>query len=102
METAELVEALGQKARESRRQSRSFDAAAAALLEPPKSCGRHVNPKRELYEAIKQSGLTYTQIAQKCGCSYRLVSWVARGLKERPALETHIREALTAHAEGSS
>jgi hypothetical protein len=102
METTELREALQQKARECRQQARRFDAAAAALLEPQKSQGRPANAKRELYEAIKQSGLTYTQIAAEVGVSYRYVSWVARGLKERPALETRVRECLAAHAGGAS
>ena len=102
METAELVEALRQKEREAKLQARRFHAAAAALLEPQKSQGRPVNPNRELYEAIKDSGLTYAQIAQKCDCSYRYVSWVARAKINRPKIEARIREVLAAHAASSS
>ena len=102
METTELVDTLRQKARECRQQARRFDAALTALLEPQKSQGRPINPKRELYEAIKQSGLTYAQIAQKCDCSYRYVSWVARGVKSRPVLEARIRECLASHAAGTA
>jgi hypothetical protein len=103
METTELIEALQQKARESRQQARRFDAAAAALLEPQKTQGRPVNPKRELFDAVKKSGLTYKEIASKVvpPVSYRYISWVVRGTLERPALETCIREVLAAHAAGS-
>jgi hypothetical protein len=99
--TAELVEMLRQKSRELRQSARRCDAAVAALLEPQKAQGRPVSPKRELYEAIKQSGRTYAQIAGEVGVSYRYISYVARGLKERPALEARIRECLAAHAEGA-
>ena|ERR1700729_689684 len=92
----ELIEALQKKARECRQQARRFDAAVAALTEPKKTQGRPVNPKRDLLDAIKRSGLQYKQIAEQVGCSYRYVSWIARGVKERPALEARIREVLAA------
>jgi predicted RecB family nuclease len=100
MDTPQLIAALQQKAREARQQARRFDAAAAALLEPQKPQGRPVNPKRELLDALKKSGLTYAQIAAKVGVSYRYVSWVARGIKERPAVEARIRAVLATHAKG--
>jgi hypothetical protein len=104
METADLINALRQKSREARQQSRRFEAAAAALLEPQKTQGRPVNPKRELFDAVKKSGLTYKEIASKVvpPVSYRYISWTVRGTIERPALEACIREVLAAHAEGSS
>jgi hypothetical protein len=101
--TAELVEMLRQKSRELRQSARRCDAAVAALLEPQKAQGRPtVNPKRELYEAVKQSGLTYAQIAAEVGVSYRYVSWVGRAKINSPELETRIREVLAVHAGGSS
>ena len=92
----ELVESLRQKAREARQQARRFDAAVAALTVPQKEQGRPVNPKRDLLEAIKRSGLMYKTIAEQCGVSSRYISWVARGLMERPALEARIRAFLAA------
>jgi hypothetical protein len=102
METTELVEALRQKARECRQQARRLVAAAELLLEEKKPPGRPVNPKRDLLEAFKRSGLMYAQLAQKCGVSYRYVSWVIRGVKERPVLEARIREVLAAHTKDAT
>lgn len=103
METAELVEALRQKEREAKQQARRFHAAAEALLEPQKSQGRPANPKRDLFEAVKKSGLTYKEIASKVvpPVSYRYISWTVRGTIERPVLEQAIREVLAAHAGGT-
>lgn len=96
-ETSELIEALQEAVRECRRKARSFDSAVKALLKPQRRTpGAPVNPKRDLLNAIKKSGLTYAQIASKVGCSYRYVSWVARGVLERPALEAKIRDVLCA------
>jgi hypothetical protein len=104
METIDLIETLQRKARECRQQARRFDAAVSALLEPQKSQGRPVNPRRELFDAVKKSGLTYKEIASKVvpPVSYRYVSWVVRGTIERPTLEACIREVLAAHAGGPS
>jgi hypothetical protein len=104
MSTAELIEALQKKEREARQQARRFHAAAEALLEPQKSQGRPGNPKRDLFEAVKKSGLTYKEIACKVvpPVSYRYVSWVVRGNIERPVLEQGIREVVAAHAGGSA
>jgi transcriptional regulator with XRE-family HTH domain len=44
----------------------------------------------------------YAQLAQKCGVSYRYVSWVIRGVKERPVLEARIREVLAAHTKDAT
>jgi hypothetical protein len=99
VDTESLVETLQEKARECRRQARRFDAAVAALLEPRETTGRPANPNRELLDAVKRSGLTYMQIGERVGVSYRYVSWVCRGRIERPELEQRIREVLAAHAE---
>ena len=97
----ELIESLQRKARECRQQARRFDAAVAALSAPQKEQGRPVNPKRDLLEAVKKSGLMYKEIAEQCGVSSRYISWVARGLMERPALETRIREVLAEHSQAT-
>lgn len=101
IEAQELIKTLQQKARECRQQARRFDAAVAALQEEQKPVGRPVNPKRDLLDAIKRSGLLHKEIAAKCGCSYRYIGYVARGILERPILEARIREVLAAHSDAT-
>lgn len=101
-DTNEIVEELRQKAREHRQEARRLDAAIRVLLEPQKAQGRPVNPNRELFEAFKASGLQYKDLASKLGVGYKYVSWVVRGIDDKPKLEARIREVLTSHAEGKT
>jgi hypothetical protein len=97
-----IVEQLQQKAREHRQEARRCDAAVKVLLEPQRSQGRPVNPKRDLFEAFRKSGLTYKELALKLGVGYRYISWVVRGIDNKPELECRIREILSTHGKAQS
>jgi hypothetical protein len=90
----ELAAQLRQQAREHRQEARRLDTAVKVLLEPQKTKGRPQTPNKDLYDAFKASGLQYKELAAKLGVGYRYVSWVVRGIDDKPKLEGRIREVL--------
>jgi hypothetical protein len=94
LQVEEFVEELKQVARFHRQEARRYDAAVRTLLEPIKPQGRPVMANRDLLETFRKSGLSYQRLAAAVGASYKLCSWVIRGVKTRPALEARIRQVL--------
>jgi hypothetical protein len=79
----------------------SLDHALGAVLSPSHAStiwhSKCEVASRDFYEAFRRSGLNYQEVATKVGTSYKLCSWVIRGVKSRPPLEHRIREVFTLH-----
>ncbi|HEY1680222.1 MAG TPA: hypothetical protein VGF98_01080 [Candidatus Tumulicola sp.] len=92
-----LIEQLKAEARTKRREARQITEAIRALEEDARPQGRPVNPNRDLADAFKRGGLKYADLGKELGVSYRVVSWVIRGMMSRPDVERRLREILAPH-----